>query len=90
MNTKLTVKKTADTNYIPIMYQVIDVAPAGTLGDTNCIIMIERVGWDTKDNYEAWQKTRDVTGMQGTLGAFEAATLDTLEVYYARTPSTDM
>lgn len=90
MNTKLTVKKSADTNYIPVMYQVIEMAPAGTLGGTNCIIMVERVGWDTEDHYDAWKETRDITGMQGMPGTLEAVTLDTLEVYNSRTPSADM
>lgn len=90
MNTKLAVKKTSDTNFIPVMYQIIDMAPAGTLGDTNCVIMVERVGWDTEDNYDAWKETRNVVGMQGTLGDFEVATLDTLQVYHSRTPSLDM
>jgi hypothetical protein len=93
MNTRLTVKLSSDTNFIPVKYTVVEmsVGTAGDGSDTYCVLIVSRVGWDTKAHYDEWKKNRDATGMQGTAGAFSVAPLSDLEVYdYPRTPSTDM
>lgn len=93
MNTKLAVKLSTDTNYIPVKYQVIEmsIGTAADGSDTYCALMVSRIGWDTEAHYKEWMKNRDVTGKQGTSGAFSVAPLSDLEVYDSpRTPSTDM
>lgn len=100
MNTKLTVKKTADTNYIPVKYGVIEIEVNSTAATTYCVLQCIRIGWDTQAHYEAWVSTwdgatkvlhgREVEGIQGALGVLEITTLDAIEIYDAQTPSRDM
>lgn len=101
MNTNLTVKKSGDSNYIPVRYRVVEMTVGSTAAATYCVICCDRVGWDTADHYNAWKATvsdsemnfvygRVTTGMQGSLGAFEVIGLDGLVQYNAQTPNKDM
>jgi hypothetical protein len=103
MNTSLTVKLSADTNDIPIMYRVVEMTPASSAGGTYCVLQVVRVGWDTFANYNNWKATstydtvtermyltgRNPTGMQGTLGALSVQALTAIESYAPQTPSMD-
>ena len=102
MNTNLTVKLSADTNYIPVMYRIVEMTSASTAATTYCVLQVARVGWDTEAHYNNWKATsvyadgnmhlvgRDPTGMQGTLGTLSVVALSTIEIYKPQTPSTDM
>lgn len=90
MNTKLTVKLTADTNYVPIRYSVVEIGVGTSSADTYCVLIVDRVGWDTKENYESWTDRRDTVGRQGNLGDLSVHPLSDIVVYNVRTPSTDM
>ena len=103
MNTRLTVKKTADGNYIPVKYGVVEITVGAAAATTYLLLETIGVGWDTEGHYNAWKgvKTYDsasgtttlagrvVTGMQGTLGALEVVALSAVVAYTARTPSRD-
>jgi len=90
MNTNLTVKLSSDTNYIPVRYRVVEVTVGSSAAATYCVLVTEKVGWDTEVHYEAWTKSRNTEGMIGTLGAFSVEALSDLIVYNVRTPSTDV
>lgn len=87
MNTKLTVKKVSDTNFVPVMYGLIEMTPASTAAATYCVISTIRVGWDTEVNFENWKYDRKVEGMQGKLGELEVVALTAIEQYRDGTPS---
>jgi hypothetical protein len=103
MNTKLTVRKTGDANYIPVKYGVVEITVGANAAATYLLLETIGVGWDTESNYLAWKSTksydsgsgtttlvgRNVTGIQGTLGALEAVALSAVVSYSARTPSVD-
>jgi hypothetical protein len=99
MNTKLIVKKSADTNYIKVKYSVVEMTVGSNAANTLCVIMTIFPGFDTELNYNKWKSTwngdyntltgRDITGMTGTMGALEVVTLDTIVNYNALTPSRD-
>jgi hypothetical protein len=95
MNTQLTVKKTTDSNYIPVKYRIVEMIEAAATvtgtGEIGCILETIRVGWDTETNYNNWTDERDrpQTGMQGTMGELSYDTLDNLSVYTPMTPSFD-
>lgn len=104
MNTNLTVRLTADTNYIPVMYRVVEMTVGASAALTYCVLQVVRVGWDTENNFNNWKATatwseqnermylvgRNPTGMQGTLGTLSVAALSTTQNYKVLTPSTDM
>ena len=104
MNTNLTVRLIADTNYIPVMYRLVEMTPGSSAALTYCVLQVARVGWDTENNYNNWKATsvwdsgtemmyltgRNATGMQGTLGALSVVALSAITNYKDLTPSTDM
>lgn len=55
MNSTLTVKKSADTGWRPVMYRVIEMTVGANLAGTYCAIMCVRVGWDTEAHYNDWK-----------------------------------
>jgi hypothetical protein len=59
MNTSLTVRKTADTNWRPVMYRVVEMTPGNGAAATYCVIMCVRVGWDTEVNFNNWKATKN-------------------------------
>ena len=93
MNTKLIVRKSADGNYKPIKYAVVEMTPAATAAATYCLIQIIDVGWDLEANWNNWKADkspngiysnpigRNPTGMQGMIGDLEVVALSTLEIY---------
>lgn len=87
MQSSLIVKKNSDTNFRPVKYRIVEMAVAGTLGGTNCVLQTIEVGFDTEENWRLWNTSRDTVGLQGSLGAFEIATLDTLSLYNVQTPT---
>ena len=103
MNTSLTVRLTGDTNFIPVMYRVAEMAVGSTAAATYCVLSVARVGWDTEVNYSKWISTRsydinsDTTtligrnpeGMIGMLGVLSVVALDGVVVYATQTPSMD-
>jgi hypothetical protein len=86
----LIVKKSADTGYIPIKYNICQMLVGATPAATNCVIECIRNGWDTGPHYIDWTTKRTTTGIQGTLGVFEVVALSTLVAYSDLTPSRDM
>jgi hypothetical protein len=100
-------KNTAPDNtyFIRPKYAVVDMTIGSTAGATHCTLQTIRVGWDTENNYNNWKSTRsydaaagtttllgrNVTGMQGTLGALSIDTLNNLVTYNLEllVPSTD-
>lgn len=103
MNTALTVKLTGDSNYIPVMYRVIEMTVGTDAASTYCALQVVRVGWDTEVNYNNWKSGRyydestgmthatgrETTGMQGAMGDLSVAALSTIEPYKRQTPSMD-
>ena len=65
MNTSLTVRKTADTGYIPVMYRCIEITPGSAANATYCILMTVRTGWDTLAHYQAWQSHKNYYPLNG-------------------------
>ena len=59
MNTTLTVRKTGDTNQIPVMYRVVESQPAATAATTYCVLECIRVGWDTVAHYNLWKSHKN-------------------------------
>ena len=55
MNTNLTVRLIADTNYIPVMYRLVEMTPGSSAALTYCVLQVARVGWDTENNYNNWK-----------------------------------
>lgn len=102
MDTNLTVKLSADTNYIPVMYRVVEMTTGSGAATTYCVLVVARVGWDTEAHYNDWKATsvyadsnmhlvgRNTTGIQGILGTLSVAALSAIEIYKPQTPSTDM
>ena len=100
MNTKITVRKSDDSNYIKVKYAIIEMAVGADAANTNCVIQCIGVGWDTEEHYNGWKSTwdgansvlsgRDPTGIQGTLGALEVVALSALTNYTDLTPSRDI
>lgn len=86
MNTKLIVKISADSNFIPIKYSVIAMIPRVTpitgAADVMCVLEVIRVGWDTSLNYNNYKDYRKMDGAQGVMGTFSVAALSTVEVYH--------
>lgn len=103
MNTKLTVRLIADSNFIPVKYGVVEMNVGADTANTFCVLQVIRVGWNTETNYNNWKSTktydtasgtttlvgRNPTGMQGTLGALSVVALNLITEYDAKTPSTD-
>jgi hypothetical protein len=103
MNTKLTVKKVADSGYIPVKYGVVEITVGANAAATYLLLETIGVGWDTEIHYLAWKSTktydsgsgtttlvgRNVTGIQGTLGALEIVALSAVISYTVQTPSVD-
>jgi hypothetical protein len=103
MNTSLTVKKSTDSNFIPVKYRIIEVTVGANAAGTYCLLETVAVGWDTEAHFNNWKgvKTydaasgtttiigRDATGIQGTIGDLEVIALTTLVAFTAATPSTD-
>jgi len=99
MNTKLTVKKSGDTNFVPVKYAVIEMAIGADAANTNVVIQVMKPGFDTEANYNKWKSTwhgdesslvgRDPIGIVGTIGALEVVALNTLVAYTVATPSMD-
>lgn len=87
MQSSLIVKKNGDANFRPIKYRIVEMTVGGTLAATNCVLQTIEVGFDTEDNWRKWDVSRDTVGLQGTLGEFEVATLDTLSLYDVQTPT---
>ena len=87
MQSSLIVRKNSDTNFRAIKYRVVEMTPASALADTYCVLQTIEVGFDTEENWRKWAESRDTVGLQGTLGAFEIATLDTLSLYNVQTPT---
>ncbi len=95
-----------NTYYIQPKYAVVDMTIGSTAGATYCTLQTIRVGWDTLINYDKWVSTknydinsgtttlvgRDITGMQGVMGALSIETMDNLITYSTEfiTPSFDM
>jgi hypothetical protein len=90
----LVVKLEDDVNYIPVKYAMLGSAPASTLTGTDLILMTVRVGWDTKEHYDAFVARRETAGMQGRvgefLGGFKLSDVLFYESGYEFTPSRDM
>jgi hypothetical protein len=81
MNAQVIVKKSADANYIPIKYAIIQMTVGANTGATNVAIQVIRNGWDTKGHYDDWVSKKTTLGIQGDLGTFEVVTLSTLIAY---------
>ena len=99
MNTKLCVRKTSDSNFIPIKYGVVEMTVGVDADNTNVVIQIIKPGWNTEINYNKWKSTwngdesvlvgRNPAGIQGTIGALEVVALSALVAYEYQTPSMD-
>jgi hypothetical protein len=101
MNTSLTVKLNADTNFIPVMYRVVETTVGATLAATFLVLEVVRVGWDTVGHYNDWKAKsgyadgnmyltgRKTVGIIGTLGTLTVAAADTVSIYKVQTPSMD-
>jgi hypothetical protein len=76
------VKEISDINYIPVKYGVIDMKVTGSLDGTIINYMTMRVGWDTKEHYEAWTSQRISDGSIGRVGEFFAGKMSDIEFYY--------
>ncbi len=87
MQSSLIVKKNSDTNFRPVKYRVVEMEVGSDTASTNCVLQTIDVGFDTKENWRKWNESRDRTGLQGTLGTFEVATLDGLSLYSVQTPT---
>ena len=84
------------------MYRLVEMTTSSGAATTYCVLVVARVGWDTKAHYDDWKATsvyadgnmhlvgRNTTGMQGVLGTLSVAALSTIEIYKPQTPSTDM
>jgi len=66
MNTKLTVKVAADSNYIPVMYRIIAMTITNSDTTTQCLLEVVRVGWDIEVNYNKWKSTITYDAASGT------------------------
>ena len=99
MNTSLTVRLTSDTNFIPVMYRVVETTVGATIAGTYFVLEVVRVGWDTGPHYNDWKATwdgvnqvltgRKTVGMVGALGTLTVAAASTVTAYKVQTPSTD-
>lgn len=98
MNTNLTVKKSSDSNYIPVKYKAVEMTVGANAATTYVLIQTVAIGWDTEEHFNGWKSVRDdskglvgrnPTGIQGTLGALEVVALSTLVSYEVQTPSSD-
>jgi hypothetical protein len=83
------VMKTADANYVPIKYRIVETSIGANAAGSYLWVKVVGYGMDSKINYDNYVNSiKDAsftgvapTGLQGTIDSYEVIALSTVKAY---------